>query len=128
MFEKKTEPLAGRNVFVLRMLQHGLIAAAIISGSLAIGVIGYHAFEGLPWLDALLNASMILGSMGPVDPIRTTAGKLFASLYALYAGLVFVVVAGILLLPAVHRLLHHFHWSDEEDSEDQRADQKKSAA
>ena len=116
MFEKKTEPLAARREFVLRLLQHFSIAAAIIVGSLAIGVIGYHAFEGLPWLDALLNASMILGSMGPVDPIRTTAGKLFASLYALYAGLVFVVVAGILLLPAVHRLLHYFHVGDRENS------------
>ena len=122
MFEKKTEPLAKRGEFFLRMLRHFLIAAAIMMGSLAIGVIGYHVFENLPWLDALLNASMILGSMGPVDPIRTAVGKLFASLYALYAGLVFVVIAGVLLLPAVHRLLHHFHLSDKEDSEDKSAD------
>ena len=114
MFEKKTEPLAGRSTFLLRILQHLVIAATITLGSLAIGVIGYHVCERLPWLDALLNASMILGSMGPVDSIRTPAGKLFASLYALYAGLVFVVVAGVVLLPTVHRLLHHFHLSDEE--------------
>lgn len=120
MFEKKTEPLAARSAFFRRMLRHGLIAAAIIAGSLAIGVIGYHLFEGLPWLDALLNASMILGSMGPVDPIRTTAGKLFASIYALYAGLVFVVVAGVILLPSVHRLLHRFHLSEEEGSKGKR--------
>ena len=121
MFEKKTEPLVGRHAFFLRMLRHALLAAAIILGSLTIGVIGYHALEGLSWLDALLNASMILGSMGPVDPIRTTAGKLFASLYALYAGLVFVVVAGVLLLPAVHRLLHHFHLGEEAGSKHKRA-------
>ena len=122
MFVKKTEPLVERGEFFLRVLQHFLIAAAIMMGSLAIGVTGYYVFESLPWLDALLNASMILGSMGPVDPIRTTAGKLFASLYALYAGLVFVVVAGVLPLPALHRLLHHFHLSDEEGSEDKSAD------
>ena len=121
MFEKKTEPLVGRNAFLLRMLRHALLAAAIILGSLTIGVIGYHVCEGLSWLDALLNASMILGSMGPVDPIRTTAGKLFASLYALYAGLVFVVVAGVLLLPTVHRLLHHFHLGGEVGSKHKRA-------
>ena len=86
-------------------------------GSLAIGVTGYHVFENLPWLDALLNASMILGGMGPVDPIRTAAGKLFASLYALYAGAVFLVIVGIVLAPVVHRLLHYFHMSDGEDSE-----------
>ena len=122
MLEKKSEPLAGKTTFLLRLIQHFVIATAMMLGSLVIGVTGYHVCEHLPWLDALLNASMILGGMGPVDPIRTTAGKLFASCYALYAGLVFVAVTGILLLPAVHRVLHHFHVGYEEGSEDKRAD------
>ena len=78
-------------------------------GSLALGVCGYHILEGLPWIDSLLDASMILGGMGPVDPIRTTAGKLFASFYALYSGLAIISVAGLLLAPIVHRFLHRFH-------------------
>ncbi len=98
--------------FVGRMARHAAAAAGLILGSLAIGVWGYHTFESLPWLDAFLNASMILGGMGPVDPIGTDAGKLFAGTYALYAGLVFIAVAGLVLAPAVHRVLHTFHWED----------------
>jgi hypothetical protein len=70
---------------------------------------GYHFLEQLPWIDALLNASMILGGMGPVDPIKTEAGKIFASCYALYSGLAIISVAGLLLAPVVHRFLHKFH-------------------
>ena len=117
MLEKKSDPLAGKTTFLLRLIQHFVIATALMSGSLVIGVTGYHVLEHLPWLDALLNASMILGGMGPVDPIRTAAGKCFASLYALYAGAVFLVIVGIVLAPVVHRLLHYFHMSDGEDSE-----------
>jgi hypothetical protein len=78
-------------------------------GSLAFGVCGYHFLERLPWIDSLLDASMILGGMGPVDPIRTTAGKLFASFYALYSGLAIIAVVGILIAPIVHRVFHKFH-------------------
>jgi hypothetical protein len=81
----------------------------IILFSLGIGVLGYHLTEGLPWLDALLNASMILGGMGPVDPIRTDAGKWFASFYALFSGMVLLVAAGVLIAPVFHRFLHRFH-------------------
>jgi len=95
--------------FLRRQLDHVLIGLAIIALSLGLGVTGYHLFEGLGWLDALLNASMILGGMGPVDPIRTTAGKIFASFYALYSGVVFLVVVGIMMAPIVHRLLHRLH-------------------
>ncbi len=77
--------------------------------ALGIGVIGYHVFVGLPWIDALLDASMILGGMGPVNPITTTSGKLFASFYALFSGLFFIAAAGVLLAPFLHRLLHRFH-------------------
>ena len=85
------------------------MAAAVVVVSLAAGMCGYHFLERLPWIDALLNASMILGGMGPVDPIKTDAGKIFASFYALYSGLAIISVAGLLLAPIVHRFLHKFH-------------------
>ena len=85
------------------------MAGAVVAVSLAVGMCGYHFLEKLPWIDALLNASMILGGMGPVDPIKTFAGKIFASFYALYSGLAIISVAGLLLAPIVHRFLHKFH-------------------
>jgi hypothetical protein len=81
----------------------------IILGSLLLGVLGYHYFEGLAWLDALLNASMLLGGMGPVDVLHTVAGKVFASFYALYSGIIFLVVVGVIFAPLYHRFLHRFH-------------------
>jgi hypothetical protein len=95
------------------MLVYASVALLIDAGSLAVGVVGYHVFEGLSWIDALLNASMILGGMGPVNAIHTTAGKLFASFYAIYSGLIFLVVAGVLLAPVIHRFLHRFHLETE---------------
>lgn len=81
-----------------------------LSISLAIGMIGYVVTEGFGWLDAFLNAAMLLGGMGPVNPPQTDAGKLFAGAYALYAGLVFIVTAAIIVTPVLHRVLHTFHW------------------
>jgi hypothetical protein len=109
MYEHRSKPLVSRRIFLGRVAVSAAIASAIVAGSLAVGVVGYRVLEHLSWLDALLNASMILGAMGPVDPVRTTAGKLFASFYALYSGLLFVVVTGIVFAPVVHRLLHTFH-------------------
>lgn len=80
---------------------------------------GYHFLEGLSWLDGFLNAAMLLGGMGPVAPLQTPAGKLFAGFYALYAGLLFITVAGLLAAPVAHRLLHRFHW-EADNPEDQR--------
>jgi hypothetical protein len=114
LFEHKTEPLIPRAAFLTRLGTYIGIAAGIICGSLAIGVIGYHATEGLTWIDSLLNASMILGGMGPVNQLQTVAGKLFASLYALYSGIVFLVTAGVVMAPVLHRFLHHFHIEDED--------------
>jgi hypothetical protein len=108
-FERRYEPLLPRRLFVKRVASWSAVAGAIIVGSLALGVCGYHFLDRLPWLDALLNASMILGGMGPVDPVRTTAGKLFASCYALFSGLVIIGVASLLLAPLIHRFLHEFH-------------------
>ena len=107
--EHRSESLLARPLFVRRMVRWGVMAGVVLIGSLALGVCGYHFIEGLPWIDALLNASMILGGMGPVDPIHTQAGKLFASFYALYSGLAIISVAGLLIAPAFHRMLHRFH-------------------
>ena len=97
------------------MLQYGLFTIAIILFSLGIGMIGYHYFESLSWLDSLLNASMILGGMGPVDALHTTAGKVFASFYALYSGVILLASVGVLAAPFFHRILHRFHLEVEEE-------------
>ena len=81
-------------------------------GTLATGIAIYHWVEHLPWPDAFLNAAMLLGGMGPVDPLRTTAGKWLAGGYALFAGLVFIVLAGVMLAPVIHSVLHRFHLED----------------
>jgi hypothetical protein len=95
-------------------LRHGLIGAAVITCSLAIGIFGYRFFAGFSWLNSLLDASMILGGMGPVNPLTTTAGKLFASFYALFAGIAFLATVGILIAPIAHRLLHRLHLEKDE--------------
>lgn len=119
-FERRYEPLLPIRQFLSRMARWVLAAFAIVAGSLLLGVCGYHFLEGLPWLDSLLNASMILGGMGPVDPLHTKAGKLFASFYALYSGLALITVAGLLIAPVAHRLLHHFHLEQPRDSGQKR--------
>ena len=86
-------------------------------GSLGLGMVGYAHFESLPWRSSFLNSAMLLGGMGPVDSPRTDGGKVFAGLYALYAGLLFIVVSGIVLAPVVHRVLHKFH-SDADSQDD----------
>ena len=113
MYEHRKQPLASRQVFVQRVLTNCLIGAAMILVALGIGILGYHFTEGLSWIDSLLNASMILGGMGPVNPLQTTAGKLFASFYALFSGVVFIAAMGVLAAPIFHRFLHHFHLADE---------------
>ena len=96
------------------MLLHFLGAAGLVLVSLLIGIAGYMHYEQLPWRDAFLNAAMLLGGMGPVESPQTAGGKLFAGLYALYAGLVFLVATGVVIAPVVHRLLHKFHWEGEQ--------------
>ena len=109
MYESRHKPLAPLSRFRRRLFRNGLIALVVIFVSLAVGVIGYHLLERLPWIDALLNASMILGGMGPVNELHTVAGKLFASFYALFSGILLISIAGILFAPVVHRFLHRFH-------------------
>jgi hypothetical protein len=109
MYERHDEPLVSLERFWQRVRRHGLIGLLIIGGSLVIGILGYRLLEGMPWIDALLNASMILTGMGPVSPLATTTGKLFAAAYALYSGVVFLAVTAIFITPFAHRLLHGFH-------------------
>lgn len=108
-FERKHHPVLSRRQFARRMFRSAGIAAALIVVSLFAGMCGYHYLENLPWVDSFLNASMILGGMGPVDPLKTEAGKVFAGCYALYSGLIVIISAGVLLAPAFHRMLHKFH-------------------
>jgi hypothetical protein len=108
-FEHHHEPLLPKAAFVARVVRHTLVGLGLILGALSIGVLGYHLFEGLPWVDALVNASMILGGMGPVNPLHTVGGKIFAAVYALFSGLVFLVIAAVLFAPIIHRFLHRFH-------------------
>lgn len=115
MYEPRTHPPIPAPQFVRRLLNHVGVAAALIFGSLGLGMGGYVYFERLSWLDAFLNSAMLLGGMGPVDLPRSDGGKLFAGLYALYAGLVFLAVAGLTLAPFMHRLLHRFHWDADAD-------------
>jgi hypothetical protein len=114
-WERRHQPLLPRAQFILRLGRWALVAAGVVAVSLAGGMCGYHFLEKLPWIDALLNASMILGGMGPVDQIKTDAGKVFASFYALYSGLAIISVAGLLLAPVVHRFLHKFHLDPDPD-------------
>lgn len=116
MFEKRDQPLLPWREFLLRFARSAAFAFSLVLLALAIGVLGYHGFESLSWTDSFLNASMILGGMGPVDPMKTQAGKIFAGCYALFSGLAFVGLAGLLFLPVAHRLLHHFHYDAEDGS------------
>lgn len=113
MYEPKAYPPIPLKHFVRRVLLHVAAAVALLLLSLILGMAGYEYFERLGWRDAFLNAAMLLGGMGPVDAPRTDGGKLFAGLYALYAGLVFLVTAGLILAPTVHRLMHRFHWQQD---------------
>ena len=110
MYESNLHPPLPRERFARRLVLHGAVALAVLVLSLGIGMAGYDYFESLAWRDAFLNSAMLLGGMGPVDAPRTDGGKLFAGFYALYAGLVFLVTAAIMLSPVLHRLLHLFHW------------------
>lgn len=112
MYESKHQRPLKRQQFIIRLLLHLAMVLVLLAVSLLIGIAGYTCFERLSFLDALLNSTMLLGGMGPVNAPVTPAGKVFASLYALYSGLVFIVTAVLLLTPVVHRLLHRFHWDE----------------
>jgi hypothetical protein len=108
-FEHYSQPILPLRSFLLRWARHGGVAAAFLAFSLGMGMLGYHLLGGLHWLDAFLNASMILTGMGPIDAMRTPGAKLFAGLYALYSGIAFLTAAGIFFAPVLHRAAHKFH-------------------
>ncbi|MGH8029221.1 MAG: hypothetical protein ACREO3_04710 [Arenimonas sp.] len=115
MYEKRHQALAHPRVFYRRVAMHALVALAVLAGSLAMGMTGYASLEDLPWMDAFLDSAMLLGGMGPVHTPVTEAGKLFAGLYALYSGLVFIAVAALVVTPIGHRVLHRFHWNEKDE-------------
>src|SRR5512146_1045773 len=99
--------------FLRRLALHAAVAFGLVLVSLAFGMLGYSEFEQLAWRDAFLNSAMLLGGMGPGDAPKTPDGTGFAGVYALCCGLVFLITAGVVFAPLLHRLLHHFHWIDE---------------
>lgn len=112
MYESRQRPPLPHFRFLQRLAAHIAAALGLLLISLLLGMAGYGYFEHLPWRDGFLNSAMLLGGMGPVDAPKTDGGKLFAGIYALYAGLVFIVAASVVLAPLVHRLLHQFHWDE----------------
>jgi hypothetical protein len=116
-FEKRHEPLAPRARFSSRLLRNGLWAFALVLGWLAAGTAGYAVFEGLPLIDAYLNAAMILSGMGPVGILQNPLAKIFAGLYAIFSGLLIFGIAGLALAPVLHRVLHRFHVEQREDED-----------
>jgi hypothetical protein len=118
MYEHRRQPLLGRPDFARRVARHAAAGAALIGASLGIGVLGYRNLAGLGWIDALLNASMILSGMGPVSPLPGDAAKVFASAYALYSGLVLLITVAILVAPLLHRIMHRLHLEDDRGPRD----------
>jgi len=120
IYEHYRQPIMSRAAFFIRLAWHVAIALGIVLVSLGIGIVGYHVFEGLSWIDSTVNAAMILGGMGPVNQLYTNAGKLFAALYALFSGIVFLVAVAVMLAPVAHRLLHRFHIEFDSESSIQK--------
>ena len=108
MYEPRTKPLLSRPLFYARVVRSFRLASLILAVALGIGMVGYHGLEHLAWLDSFVNASMILSGMGPATPVETSAGKLFAGVYALFSGLIFMTCTGVAFAPIFHRFLHKF--------------------
>lgn len=122
MYEHHSEPIIPRKKFIQRFLGHFSLAIFLLLVSLGLGIVGYYFLEGFSLLDSILNASMILGGMGPVDALKTTGGKIFASFYSLFSGIVFLAAMGIMVAPVAHRLLHHLHKSPDKNLSSDKKD------
>lgn len=109
MYEGKRQPLISAHKFILRIMKSVFMGTGLIVMAELIGMWGYHTFEEMTWIDAFVNAAMILSGMGPLSPLKTTAGKLFAGFYALFSGLAFILIIGIVFAPIIHRFFHQFH-------------------
>lgn len=114
MYERRNEQLAPGSIFIKRIIASLVVALVVIALALSVGIAGYHFIAGYNWIDSLLEASMILGGMGPVNDLPNDASKVFASIYALFSGVIFIALMGIMLSPVAHRVMHKFH-VDEED-------------
>ena len=114
-YESKADPVASRAAFLRRLGVNFAASGAVVALSLLAGMLGYAHFEGMGWVDAFANAAMILSGMGPLTPMNSTGGKLFAGSYALYSGLLLILVTGIMLAPVAHRVLHRFHLEEDGD-------------
>ena len=112
LYEHRSEPMLSIREFVYRLWQHFLAAQLLVFGSLLVGMVGYRLLAQFSWIDSFLNAAMLLGGMGPVGDIPTSSGKVFAGIYALYAGLVLIAVSAVMLTPVIHRVLHRLHLED----------------
>jgi hypothetical protein len=115
-FERKHERLAPLPVFIRRLMSSLIFAVSIVAVALFFGIAGYHWIAGFGWVDSLLEASMILGGMGPINPLSSNGAKLFASAYALFSGLVFIAIMGVILAPIIHRIIHSFHLDEQRES------------
>ena len=113
MYEDRKQPLLSAAKFTRRVIRHFILALLVLAVGLGIGVLGYHCLDELNWIDALLNASMILGGMGPIDTLHSSSAKIFGSCYALFSGLVFIGVASFIVAPFAHRILHRFNLDKE---------------
>ena len=124
MFEHHKQPLLPKKDFLRRVGRYSLFALSLVTISWTVGILGYRMFEGMSWLDAILNSAMILSGMGPVNQLYTDAGKLFASFYALFSGIVFLISVGVLTAPIIHRFLHQFHLRAMEDENKSQGNNK----
>ena len=116
MYEHRSKPLLPIRKFYHRLARNAALGSAVVTGSLLIGMAGYHVFENMGWIDAFVNASMILSGMGPVGELKTSAGKIFAGCYALFSGVAFLTSVGVVFAPIFHRFLHKFHMQLAEES------------
>ena len=114
MPEKIYKPLMPTYKFIVQVIRSSVMGLGVIAAAQFVGMLGYHLFEGMSWIDSFVNAAMILSGMGPLNPLQTTAGKLFAGFYALFSGLAFILIIGIIFAPIVHRFLHRFHLNERE--------------
>ena len=115
MYERRHDQLAPRSVFVKRIVASLAVALGLICVALLIGIAGYHYLAGFNWIDSLLEASMILGGMGPIRELPNDAAKIFASIYALFSGLLLIAMMGIILAPVIHRVMHRLHMDYKEE-------------
>jgi hypothetical protein len=120
MFEHKSQPLISTRAYAHRLLRSAVAGLMLVAPSLLLGMVGYHWLESLGWTDAFLDSSMLLGGMGPVHQPHSEAGKVFAGCYAIYCGLVVILVAGVMMAPIIHRAMHRFHLEQESDERDGR--------